>query len=887
MKGVAKIKGPLTPKVGETNFYEVVEFHKGTVVTDQNSIKWKLYADKDGKWDELSGPAKTGKKVTYSFPQKWYGKKLLVEAYIYDAEGKTPPGIVIKPVLGPKKIVNAEILDANGGKITKPPKYGETVTLKVTTENMLGDTLNLSLWDRDTYSDKGHDPKENTQLWSGISKPIDNKGVSTTKVTLSANMLVLANKSMFDGAEHEYYLLVDGGKDKMISTTTQVSNEVVLSPSAPAKKADPKPAPKEEPSILDQITLKIKNALGWDKPTVGGTTNATVGNEELKVEGIITAYFAKEEFTKETSESAGEYKYSFANNNDNIDKDKISAIIKKKVDDKVKSEKKYSKLEDIKNALTATSYKKNESISFNLYKLGSNFKKINDAPLEEEVFVVANTYLLNGKEVTIKIKEKDQVLVGADADLPVLESKENGAEISTLKATVEEGIAKVKVKLRPKSDEDLKKWKEKLAGIKDGTHTYKFGSDGNSTKSSEEKKKIAGIIAGKIKDTLTGQKKFAKLEAIEKALTKDVYNKDEQITFDVYKSVTENLWLKAECQGTKKHQGEFLKRDGEYFVIGKKCECEARIRAFMRMLRIGEGTEGETGYTTQYSGTQFTDMTKHPENVITAGSYSSSAAGAYQIMRYTWWWLAGEKLTDSNTKAGVYEESHDYIKKYSIPDFTAESQDKLCVIILKHKRAGSLDLITQNKIKESLEKYGSYEWASLPPGRYGQPTQTMEVALKKYDEFLKDELAGKTNLHIKNGFLKEFNISCNCSTKSSKTGYDIDAAVTYIESHAESSSISACAKYVRKAIEAGGLSTTGRPGSAKDYDAFLPTIGFTRVDTGDYVKGDIVVFDSVPGHPHGHIAMWTGTQWVSDFKQNSIIVNSAYNDGTKSIFRWQ
>ena len=280
MKGVAKIKGPLTPKVGETNFYEVVEFHKGTVVTDQNSIKWKLYADKDGKWDELSGPAKTGKKVTYSFPQKWYGKKLLVEAYIYDAEGKTPPGIVIKPVLGPKKIVNAEILDANGGKISKPPKYGETVTLKVTTENMLGDTLNLSLWDRDTYSDKGHDPNGNTQLWSGISKPIDNNGVSTTKVTLSANMLVLANKSMFDGAEHEYYLLVDGGKDKMISATTQVSNEVVLSPSAPAKKAEPKPAPKEEPSILDQITLKIKNALGWDKSTVGGTTNGTVNNGE-------------------------------------------------------------------------------------------------------------------------------------------------------------------------------------------------------------------------------------------------------------------------------------------------------------------------------------------------------------------------------------------------------------------------------------------------------------------------------------------------------------------------------------------------------------------------------------------------------------------------------
>jgi len=33
------------------------------------------------------------------------------------------------------------------------------------------------------------------------------------------------------------------------------------------------------------------------------------------------------------------------------------------------------------------------------------------------------------------------------------------------------------------------------------------------------------------------------------------------------------LWLKAECQGDiKKHEGEYLKKDGEYFVVGQgKC----------------------------------------------------------------------------------------------------------------------------------------------------------------------------------------------------------------------------------------------------------------------------------------------------------------------------
>ena len=317
------------------------------------------------------------------------------------------------------------------------------------------------------------------------------------------------------------------------------------------------------------------------------------------------------------------------------------------------------------------------------------------------------------------------------------------------------------------------------------------------------------------------------------------------------------------------------------------CKCEERIRAFMRMLRIGEGTENEKGYTTQYSGKQFTDMSKHPENVIKAGNYSSSAAGAYQIMRYTWWWLKGEKLTDKNLKANVYEKSHDYIKKYSIPDFSAESQDKLCIIILKHKRQGSLELITEGKIKEALEKYGSYEWASLPPGRYGQPAQTMDEALKKYQEFLNDELKGKTNLHLKKGFLKEFNIVCNCKTAPVNKGYNIDAAVAYIESHAEEKSINACAKYVRVAIEAGGLKSNASPRNALNYFTILKDLGFTELQTTDYKKGDIVVFDAVKGHKYGHIAMWSGTQWISDFKQKSIIVNTAYKNGKKSIFRWK
>lgn len=42
----------------------------------------------------------------------------------------------------------------------------------------------------------------------------------------------------------------------------------------------------------------------------------------------------------------------------------------------------------------------------------------------------------------------------------------------------------------------------------------------------------------------------------------------------------------------------------------------------------------------------------------------------------------------------------------------------------------------------------------------------MKETLDYYDEFLKEELAGKSHLHIKSGFLKEFNIKCNCGNES-------------------------------------------------------------------------------------------------------------------------
>ncbi|NLE04964.1 MAG: RHS repeat-associated core domain-containing protein [Crenarchaeota archaeon] len=130
---------------------------------------------------------------------------------------------------------------------------------------------------------------------------------------------------------------------------------------------------------------------------------------------------------------------------------------------------------------------------------------------------------------------------------------------------------------------------------------------------------------------------------------------------------------------------------------------------------------------------------------------------------------------------------------------------------------------------------------------------------------------------------------------SSEKGYNIIAAVTFLENNAEPSSVGYCAKYVRQALEAGGINTNGRPNSAKDYGPFLEGVGFSRVNTTNgYTPliGDIAVISSFQGknknHPYGHIQMYSGSQWISDFIQRGFWPGSDYRSSQPAykIYRY-
>ena len=121
---------------------------------------------------------------------------------------------------------------------------------------------------------------------------------------------------------------------------------------------------------------------------------------------------------------------------------------------------------------------------------------------------------------------------------------------------------------------------------------------------------------------------------------------------------------------------------------------DTQIQAFLKLIRVPEGTSSADGYRIMFTGKRFSSFADHPRIIHCAGELCSDAAGAYQFLSTTW---------DS----------------LNLPDFSPENQDKGAIELIK--RRGAYQNILDGDLRPALDKC-SWEWASLPPGRYGQPS---------------------------------------------------------------------------------------------------------------------------------------------------------------------
>jgi RHS repeat-associated protein len=130
--------------------------------------------------------------------------------------------------------------------------------------------------------------------------------------------------------------------------------------------------------------------------------------------------------------------------------------------------------------------------------------------------------------------------------------------------------------------------------------------------------------------------------------------------------------------------------------------------------------------------------------------------------------------------------------------------------------------------------------------------------------------------------------------------YNIDNAVNWLNNNAHESWKDAkgqCAYYIRMALEAGGINTSNHPVPARLYGSYLKSWGFSIENPTNYLKGDIAVIQGYPGAtsdprtgiPYGHIQMYNGSIWISDFKQNRPFWPGGkyeYYKPSFAIYRW-
>ncbi|AFU45671.1 hypothetical protein C380_09855 [Acidovorax sp. KKS102] len=150
---------------------------------------------------------------------------------------------------------------------------------------------------------------------------------------------------------------------------------------------------------------------------------------------------------------------------------------------------------------------------------------------------------------------------------------------------------------------------------------------------------------------------------------------------------------------------------------------DTNVRAFLRMLRHGEGTASDDGYRVMFGGGHLVgldgqpgtadDFADHPRTPITrklgGTPITSTAAGAYQFLARTWDALA---------------------QQYGFADFSPQNQDLGAVALILGRKA--LDDVIAGRFEDAVRKCNR-EWASLPGSPYGQPVVTMARARQEYE----------------------------------------------------------------------------------------------------------------------------------------------------------
>lgn len=111
-------------------------------------------------------------------------------------------------------------------------------------------------------------------------------------------------------------------------------------------------------------------------------------------------------------------------------------------------------------------------------------------------------------------------------------------------------------------------------------------------------------------------------------------------------------------------------------------------------------------------------------------------------------------------------------------------------------------------------------------------------------------------------------------TSASAQRVDIDKFTQKLQSITRLTSTQRCARSIRVALESAGAKVKGHPVAAADWGGTLTKIGYRKINPSfeNPKKGDIYIIDRNGSSKYGHIAGYSGSNWVSDYKQSGYAV---------------
>uniref|UniRef100_UPI00286AA7BD hypothetical protein n=1 Tax=Flavobacterium sp. TaxID=239 RepID=UPI00286AA7BD len=209
--GVKVIAGKGEVQAGVWENYSVVEWYPETPEEERNeaAVKWEAYHLGEDGYDMILQK----EQGNFRFLESGVGQEFLIVGYSHEPELNNNSAIKVKIVSGEKReILGIDMTDINDKPISGPLNYGKVVNVKTRTTGMVGETLNIDMWEDDAKG-AGHSEENKYNKVDSKMAKVGAKGVAEKQFTIKPNFAKIAeahNKQ--EGNTHEYYFTVYAGE---------------------------------------------------------------------------------------------------------------------------------------------------------------------------------------------------------------------------------------------------------------------------------------------------------------------------------------------------------------------------------------------------------------------------------------------------------------------------------------------------------------------------------------------------------------------------------------------------------------------------------------------------------------------------------------------------